>query len=308
MENGLLTAKHLKDENAARKYLEAICWPNGPICPHCSATKIYRLKVKNTQREVLKCAGCRKQFTVTVGTIFEDSHLPLTLWLQAFQLFCSSKKGMSAHQLHRMLGITYKSAWFMSHRIRHAVAEPMPQDKLGGRGSQYTVVEVDETYIGGKRRQVKHGSRSHKTPVVALVERDGRVRSRVMKIVNAKNIKDMIRENVKKDSYIITDSFSGYRGLDKDFNYHEMVNHYAKEYVRGQIHTNTVEGFFSLLKRGLTGTFHHVSRQHLPRYLAEFDFRYNERKVTDLERSMAALKIVEGKRLQYRSASQQAGH
>ena len=294
MEKSLLTEKHLTDETAARAHLESIRWPNGPICPHCSATKIYRLKVKNTQREVLKCAGCRKQFTVTVGTIFEDSHIPLTKWIQAMQLLCSSKKGMSTHQLHRMLGITYKSAWFMSHRIRHAMSQPVFADKLRG------TVEIDETYVGSKRKQVRHGSRSHKTPVVSLVERNGRVRSFILPIVNAKNLKEMIRANVEPATKIMTDSHTAYRGLDKDFASHETVNHWQKEYARGEAHTNTVEGYFSLLKRGLTGTYHHVSQKHLHRYLDEFNFRYNARTVNDAIRNHGAIRATEGKRLTYR--------
>lgn len=294
MRKSLLTEKHATDEAAARAHLEAIRWPNGPVCPHCSATKVYRLKVKNTQREVLKCASCRKQFTVTVGTIFEDSHIPLTKWIQAFQLVCSSKKGISTHQLHRMLGITYKSAWFMSHRIRYVMTHGTFAGKLGG------TVEIDETYVGGKKNQVKWGSRSHKTPVVALVERRGRVRSFVVPVVNAGNLKEMIRANVDQSANLMTDSFKGYKGLNKEFASHETVNHFEKEYVRGEVSTNTIEGFFSLLKRGINGTFHHVSRQHLHRYLAEFDFRYNARKVSDVERSIAALKSTEGKRLKYR--------
>lgn len=301
MKQSLLTERHATDEAAARAHLEAIRWPNGPICPHCSGTKIYRLKVKNTAREVLKCAGCRKQFTVTVGTIFEGSHIPLTKWIQAFQLVCSSKKGISTHQLHRMLGITYKSAWFMSHRIRHVMTNGTFSGKLGG------TVEVDETYIGGKKNQVKWGSRSHKTPVVALVERGGRVRSFVLPVVNAENLKDMIRENVDVSSKLMTDSFNGYKGLKEEFSSHETVNHYEKEYVRGEVTTNAVEGFFSLLKRGINGTFHHVSREHLHRYLAEFDFRYNARKASDFDRNISALKATEGKRLQYRSARQAKG-
>lgn len=294
MRKSLLTEKHATDEAAARAHLEAIRWPNGPVCPHCSATKIYRLKGKNTQREILKCAACRKQFTVTVGTIFEDSHIPLTKWIQAFQLVCSSKKGISTHQLHRMLRITYKSAWFMSHRIRYVMTHGTFAGKLGG------TVEVDETYVGGKRGQLMQGSRAHKTPVVALVEREGRVRSFVLPVVNADNLKEMIRANVDQSANLMADSFHGYKGLKKEFASHETVNHYEKEYVRGKVSTNTVEGFFSLLKRGLTGTFHHVSRQHLHRYLAEFDFRYNARKTSDIERSIAALRGAEGKRLQYR--------
>jgi len=293
MGKSLFAAKHLKSENDARAYLGQLRWPNGPICPHCSATKIYRLKVKGTKREVLKCAKCRKQFSVTVGTIFEDSHIPLTSWLQAIQLMSSSKKGFSAHQLHRMLGITYKSAWFMAHRIRHAMAQPIFPDKLGG------IVEVDETYIGSKNDQDASKSRAHLTTVVSLVERSGRVRSLIMPKVTAQNLKDMIRAHVEPSAKLMTDSLPLYKGLDKDFASHDRVNHYRKEWVRGEAYTNTVEGYFSLLKRGLAGTYHHVSKHHLHRYLAEFDFRYSARKEDDAMRSMLAVKGTEGKRLQY---------
>jgi len=295
MGKSLFNAKHLKDESSARAYFERLRWPDGPICPHCSATKIYRLKVKGTKREVLKCAKCRKQFSVTVGTIFEDSHIPLTTWLQAMQLMCSSKKGISAHQLHRMLGLTYKSAWFMAHRIRHAMAQPIFPDKLGG------IVEVDETYIGSKNDQDASKSRAHLTTVVSLVERNGRVRSLIMPKVTAQNLKDMIRSHVEPSAKLMTDSFNLYKGLNKEFASHETVNHYRKEWVRGEAYTNTVEGYFSLLKRGLAGTYHHVSKHHLHRYLAEFDFRYSARKTDDAMRSMLAVKGTEGKRLQYQN-------
>jgi transposase-like protein len=293
MGKSLFAAKHLKSESNARAYLEQLRWPNGPICPRCSATKIYRLNVTGTTREVLKCAGCRRQFSVTVGTIFEDSHIPLTSWLHAMQIMCSSKKGFSAHQLHRMLGITYKSAWFMAHRIRHAMAQPVFPDKLGG------IVEVDETYIGSKNDQDESKSRAHLTTVVSLVERNGRVRSLIMPKVTANNLKDMIRAHVEPTSKLMTDSFNLYKGLNKEFASHDTVNHYRKEWVRGEVYTNTVEGYFSLLKRGLAGTYHHVSKQHLHRYLAEFDFRYSARKTDDAMRSVLAVRGTEGKRLQY---------
>jgi len=289
MKASLLTAKYLKNEDAARAFVERLRWPNGPVCPHCSGTKVYRLNVANTSRRVLKCAGCRKQFSVTVGTIFEDSHIPLTHWLGAMQLLCSSKKGMSAHQLHRMLGITYKSAWFMAHRIRHAMSQSVFTDKLGG------IVEADETYVGGKAKR----GEDNKTPVFSLVERQGRVRSFVLPTVTAKNLKPMIREHVERTAHMMTDQWIGYRGLKKEFAGHDSVNHAREEWVRGNAYTNTVEGYFSLLKRGLTGTYHHVSKQHLHRYLAEFDFRYNARYTDDAMRAALAVKAAEGKRLQY---------
>jgi len=312
MRKTLLNAKHLRSEEAALRFLEQLRWPNGIRCPRCEYPKVYRMARKgkvNKQtgkrgpdREILKCAGCRKQFSAIVGTVFEDSHLPLTLWLQAMQLMCSSKKGISSHQLHRMLDVTYKTAWFLTHRIRHAMGDLITTEKMGGRatdGVQYKVVEVDETYIGTGKRSPRRGSRAHKIPVVALVERGGRVRSKIMPKVTANNLKAAIRTNVKPDSFIITDSFKGYHGLDREVNVHETVNHYKKEYVRGQIHTNTIEGYFSLLKRGLTGTFHHVSQKHLQRYLDEFSFRYNNRTETDAMLAALAVKATDGKRLQY---------
>ena len=294
MRKNLLQAPYLQDEAAAYDLLERLRWPDGLTCPRCNATKVYRLQVASTKRRILKCAACRKQFTVTVGTIFEDSHIPLTKWFLAIHLLCSSKKGMSAHQLHRMLGITYKSAWFLAHRIRHAMTQRLPVEKLTG------IVEADETYIGGREQGRGTGATGNKTPVFALVQRGGQVRSLVMPRVTAKNLKTVIRDNVNRQAQLMTDSFIGYRWLNKEFAGHETVNHSAKEYVRGSAHTNTVEGYFSLLKRGIIGTYHHVGSQHLHRYLAEFDFRYNARNVSDRERSILAFKGTEGKRLEYR--------
>lgn len=294
MDKNLLSAKHFKDENEARALLERLRWPDGPVCPHCKATKIYRLKLNGGNRQVLKCAKCRKQFSVTVGTIFEDSHIPLTTWLLAMQLMCSSKKGISAHQLHRMLGLTYKSAWFMAHRIRHAMTNQIYTDKLTG------TIEADETYIGGKRvGQGAKAGRDNKIPVFSLVQRGGVVRSFALPRVTGGNLKQIIKENVNPQATMMTDSFIGYRGLKKNFARHEMVDHSAKEYVRGDAYTNTVENYFSILKRGIIGTYHHVSKKHLGRYLAEFDFRYNARGMEDLNRSVLAVTKAEGKRLQY---------
>ena len=295
MKANLLTAKYLKNEDAARAFIERLRWPSGPVCPHCGATKIYRLAVASTQRKVLKCAKCRRQFSVTVGTIFEDSHIPLTSWLGAMQLMCSSKKGMSAHQLHRMLAITYKSAWFMAHRIRHAMSEGIFTDKLGG------IVEADETYIGGKSTLETRYQK--KTPVMALVERGGRVRSFPMTHVTAENVKPILREHIAKEATLMTDEGGWYYEVGKEFADYQTVTHSAKEYVRGLASTNTAEGFFSLLKRGLAGTYHHVSKQHLHRYLAEFDFRYSARKIDDAMRTILAVKGTEGKRLRYQGAN-----
>lgn len=293
MKNGLLSGAHLNDEQAAYEHLAKIRWPEGPVCVHCQSKKIYTLKVAGpSKRVVLKCAACRKQFSATVGTIFERSHIALNKWFMAFQLMASSKKGMSAHQLHRMLDITYKSAWFLAHRIRHVMKQTPFGDKLGG------IVEADETYIGGKSHGM--GPFANKMPVFALVERGGKVRSFTMPLVTSVNLKRAINEHVDKSATLMTDEFVGYKTIGKDFVEHHTVNHSKKEYVRGTASTNTVEGYFSLLKRGLNGTYHHVSQRHLHRYLDEFNFRYNARKEDDATRNFLAVKRSEGKRLQYK--------
>ena len=290
------------DENAARLLLESWRWPNGAACPHCGGADPYRLTPRKpgakTRPGLWKCRACRKQFTVTVGTIFEGSHIPLHKWLLAFYLLCSSKKGISSHQLHRMLGVTYKAAWFMAQRLRYAMADGPLADLLRG------VIEVDETYIGARHkrgtRRGRPGPHSHKTPVVALVERGGRVRAFPMPRVTDKNLKQAFKEHVSEGSTLMTDEYPAYTRLGhKD---HHTVNHGRGEYVRGHVHTNTVEGFFSLLKRGINGTFHHVGRGHLHRYCAEFAFRYNNRiavGVNDGERAKTLVLGAEGKRLTY---------
>jgi transposase-like protein len=306
MENELslgLYDERFQNPIAAADYLEEIRWPNSPVCPHCGEDEKRPYRLKSETRKLWKCANCRNQFTVTVGTIFEGSHVPLNKWLLAFYLLCSSKKGMSAHQLHRMLGVTYKTAWFMAHRIRYAMEQPPFTRQLEG------VVEADETYVGGKERnrkrqdkQRKTGRGTNKTPVVALVERGGEVRSFRMANVTGAEIKGAIRRNVARDARIMTDSFASYRGLGKEFASHEYVSHSDGEYVRGDVHTNTAENYFSILKRGIDGTYHHISEAHLPRYLAEFDFRYNNRiglGVSDAERTRKALAMTGGKRLRY---------
>jgi transposase-like protein len=297
----------------AAEYLESIRWPNGPVCPHCGEAKRTPYKLPHKTRRLWKCAACRKQYTVTVGTIFEGSHIPLHKWLLGFYLLCSSKKGMSSHQLHRMLGITYKSAWFMTHRIRYAMAQPPFARQLVG------VVEADETYVGGKTRRpnVKQhapldprqpdmrkkrtGRGTDKVPVLALVERGGEVRSFRMANVTADTLGGAIRRHVSREAHLRTDAFQSYRKVGTEYASHETVDHVA-EYVRGDVHTNTAENFFSILKRGIDGVYHHVSEAHLPRYLAEFDFRYNNRignGVDDAERTRRALAATEGKRLTY---------
>ena len=251
---------------------------------------------------LFQCNNCGQQFTVTIGTIFEDSHIPLRKWLMAFALLCSAKKGISALQLQRELDLgSYRTAWFMCHRIREA----MKREPLAGllRGQ----VEVDETYIGGKPRpkagepKAKPGRGTKKTPVVALVERGGRVRVRKIEHVDAATLKRAIRDNVHRDSMILTDEWPAYRGIGKEFRWgHYTVNHSAGEYARGGAYTNTAESFFSLLKRGIVGSFHHVSVEHLDRYCDEFGFRWDTRGLNDSDRTAIALKQAKGKRLTYR--------
>jgi transposase-like protein len=309
---------HFQDADKAREYLEAKRWPDGPICPHCGivdeATHL-ELKPERKQRSdeakpkayraharkgLLRCRGCEKQFSVTVGTIFEDSHVPLNKWLLAYHLVCASKKGMSAHQLHRMLGVTYKTAWFMCHRIRFT----MDQEPLAGMLKG--VVEIDETYVGGKEKmddRVK--SRTKKTPVVAMVERGGNVQSFPMMHVTADNIAPILKQRVDRFAHLMTDESSIYRWPRRYFVLHDSVTHSRGEYSRREqgkpvISTNSVEGFFSLVKRGLYGTFHHIGRPYLQQYLNEFNFRYNGRKLTDAERANLAIRCIEGKRLTMR--------
>jgi len=234
---------------------------------------------------------------VTVGTIFEDSHIPLSKWLLAFHLLSASKKGMSAHQLHRMLDVTYRSAWFMAHRIRYAMVQPPYTKLLKG------TVEVDETYVGGKEPRHKgvQGRRQpNKQAVVSLVQREGESRSFQMKRLTGDALRSAIREHIEPQSTVYTDGYRGYLGVEYDVRKHETVNHVTGEYVRGNVHTNTVEGYFAILKRGIIGTYHHISPQHLQRYLHEFDFRYSHRYIKDGDRTQQALKMAEGKRLTYR--------
>lgn len=305
--NLLSIASHFGDEDKARAFLEKARWPDCVVCPHCGEIgKAYRLKPKpkgksHVRKGVWKCAGCREQFTVTIGTIFEDSHIPLHKWLFAYYLLCSSKKGMSTHQLHRMLGVTYKSAWFMTHRIRYTMrAEPL-RSKLKG------IVEVDETYIGGKEKGIgpgRPGFGSKKSPVVSLVERKGRVRSFPVDRVTSNNLRELMQGHIRPEASIMTDDFKAYGFVKKHFASHDRIAHSKGKYVRKakgrSIHTNTAENFFSIVKRGVMGTYHHWSKHHLHRYLSEFDFRYNARKVSDGERTALAIRGAEGKRLNYR--------
>ncbi len=307
----LAETRHFQDADKAREFLEAQRWPNGPVCPHCDCRIVYKLTPKPGSKKpvrpgVYKCKACEQQFTVTVNTIFEDSHIPLNKWLLAIHLLCASKKGMSAHQLHRMLGVTYKSAWFMAHRIRYMMSQPSFTEKLRG------VIEADETYVGGKRHRGEVGrpsANSHKQAVFALVKRDGDVRSFHVERVTADNLVGILRKQVDKSGVIMTDSFASYDGLGVRFGAHHTVNHGNGEYSRKEpgvatIHTNTIEGVFSILKRGLTGVYHQVGSHHLHRYLSEFDFRYNARKIDDTQRTLLALSQAEGKRLQLRESSE----
>jgi transposase-like protein len=311
-------AKHLSDPDTARAFFEKQRWPDGAVCPFCGLIgEAYRLKAKPDSKSpvrpgVWKCKGCRKQFTVTKGTIFEDSHIPLNIWLMTIHLLCSSKKGVSAHQIHRMLGVTYKTAWFMVHRLRYAVTQDPLAEQLTG------TVEVDEAYIGGRRRIGKRvpttitpGERpkdrpsptDNKQAIVSMVQRGGDVRSYHVQRVTAANLRPILLHNIEYGARIMTDTGTVLHGAIHPRK-HYQVNHTNDEYARYEggicISTNTVEGFFSLFKRGLHGTYHHVGSQHLHRYLSEFDFRYNARKMTDGERSCRLIGKVSGKRLMYR--------
>jgi transposase-like protein len=293
-----LSAPHFTNEEAARHYLEALRWPTGTVCPHCGVVnKAYATKRPGKYRCATK--ACRKDFTVKVGTVFEASHIPLHKWLLAAYLLCSSKKGISSHQLMRTLDVTYKTAWFMTHRIREAMRTGSFAP-IGGAGS---IVEADETYIGRKEgTEVKHGH-GHKRTVVTLVERNGEARSFHVENATAETIKPIIRKRIRRKSSLMTDENRVYTKIGKEFASHESVNHGAKEYVRSDAHTNTVESFFSIFKRGFEGIYQHCGERHLHRCLAEYDFRYNNRVrfgIDDLERMDIALVKAEGKRPTYR--------
>lgn len=289
------------DKEKAREYLESVRWPDGVVCAHCGNTEnIYELNGKAHRPGLYKCSKCGKQFSVTVGTLFEKSHVPLNKWLLTVHLLCASKKGHSSHQIHRMIGVTYKTAWFMTHRIREAMKDPKFTRKLGGGGG---TVEVDETFWGNKGKQAK-GARGfgHKEKIFSLVERGGDVRSFHVGTVSASTLRPIMSEQIDKKTDIMTDDFRAYKGLDKEFASHSAVKHSQGEYVRGKIYTNTIENYFSILKRGLKGIYQHVGSVHLRRYIGEFDFRYNTRKMSDEDRAILALKGIAGKRLYYTRA------
>ena len=305
MAEAIFNQPQFQDEDQAREHLEALRWPSGTICPHCGAVdRISKLEGKSHRAGLYKCGHCREQFTVTVGTVFERSKIKLNVWLQAVHLMCSSKKGISSMQLHRMLGVTYKTAWFMSHRIREAMTNK-PDGLLGSGGG---TVEADETYWGNDKRSKLGQKRfgpggSHKEKIVSLVERNGEVRSFHVKEVNGVTLRKILTQQIAADANLMTDELRLYKPIGKEFASHESVNHSKKEYARGNAHTNTIEGFFSIFKRGMVGTFHHVGRQHLRRYTKEFDFRYNTRSAlgfSDADRTKLALQGIEGKRLTYR--------
>ncbi|TAL45150.1 MAG: IS1595 family transposase [Methylovulum sp.] len=283
-------------EHQARQYLERLHWPNGAICPRCKKQEV--IAVSGGREGLYNCRRCLRQFTVTVGTVFEGSHIPLAKWVRAFHLLCSSKKGMSALQLSRMLGITYKSAWHMAHRIRHAMQPTRAKATLRG------TVEVDETYVGGKPRFGDPTPRSErKFPVVALVAREsGLSRTKVLQKVTKKTLGNAIKQHVAPGGVLMTDELPAYEQVASQFGRHLTVKHSAREYARGNAHTNTVESFFALLKRGIVGSYHHVSLQHLPRYCDEFSFRWDHRNLEDRDRTTAALKRIRGKRLLYRDS------
>lgn len=293
------------DEDAAVELMTRLRWPNGAACPHCGGCDPYTLKPKAqpgrpARRGLFKCRACRKQFSVTTGSVFEATHVPLSKWLMAIHLMSASKKGMSAHQLHRMLGITYKAAWFINHRLRAAMETNQSLfAKLSG------TVEADETYIGARRirgsKRGRPGPDSPKVPVMALVERGGRVRAFPVERVTSENLRNAIQANVTADATLMTDELPAYRKVGQSD--HQTVNHASGQYVDGNKHVNTAEGFFGILKRSIVGSFHHVSKGHLGRYVAECEFRYNNRSALGVEDGERAAKIVlgaEGKRLTYK--------
>ena len=299
-------AQEYADDDKARELLERLRWPHGPVCPHCKnngkekpISKITPKEGSKTRKGVHFCGACRKQFTVTVGTVFEGSHIPISKWLMAWFIICSSKKAVSSHQIHRMLKVTYKTAWFMTHRIRFALGDDV-KGKLSG------VVEIDETFIGGKGPLKTKLSR--KTPVMALIEQGGRIKAQVVPNVSYKNLGRVLMDSVDKSAVICSDENTAYQTVKKDFKAHYTVKHSEYEYILKtpsgvNAGTNHCESFFSLLKRGVHGAWHNVSREHLPKYVNEFAFRWNTRKLTDGARMAKGIPMVEGKRLMYRQGN-----
>ena len=293
----VLSASYFHDEAAAFEQLEATLWPQGPVCPKCGGMDRITV-VKGGRKGLRRCGPCKRQFTVTVGTVFESSHVKLHFWLQAVYLMCSSKKGISSHQIMRVLGVQYKTAWFMTHRIREAMASGnMPP--MDGEGQ---VVEVDETFIGQKKNVLKQRGYAHKHAVLTLVQRGGASRSFHVDGTKASDLLPIIKANVLPGTRVMTDEAGQYASLGKHFAEHGFTRHGQGEYVVGDVHTNTVEGFYSVFKRGMKGIYQHCSERHLHRYVAEFDFRYSNRAklgVDDQARTIAALQGIVGKRLTY---------
>jgi transposase-like protein len=304
MAKSVLSEPHFRDEAAAVAFVEARLWPMGATCPKCGErTRVGRLNGKSTKVGTWKCYVCRKPFAVTIGTVMESSHIPLHVWLQGMHLICSSKKGFSANQLHRILGITLKSAWFLGHRIREAMKELSWPD-AGSLGGEGMTVEADETWIGGKAANRAYGPIPPKHAVAALVERGGRLRMFHVLNVTTSNLAPIIARHAHPDSAFMSDESNVYSHAGTWFKSHQTVNHSAKEYVRDDVYTNTIEGCFSILKRGIYGVYQHVSEAHLKRYLAEFDFRYSYRIKTgydDTARTDRAIRGLAGKRLTYRT-------
>ncbi|NOR61021.1 MAG: IS1595 family transposase [Rhodobacteraceae bacterium] len=311
----VLSKSYMHDEAAAFAHVEAMLWADGPVCPFCgvvdSAYDLKGVRSKPSKKNpegverhgLKKCSACRKQFTVRHNTIFAESHIPLHKWLQAIYLMTSSKKGISSHQLHRVLEITYKSAWFMSHRIREA----MRSDSSVNFGSGGGVVEVDETFIGHKHKKAE-GARgyAHKNAMLALVDRTtGQSKSFVVKDVKASTLLPILRENIAKEAIVYTDEAKQYTKVGEEFAEHDFTTHSKGNYVRGNVHTNTIEGYFSIFKRGMKGVYQHCGKQHLHRYAAEFEFRYNNRianGVNDERRAEKTLHGIVGKRVLYRDS------
>jgi transposase-like protein len=289
-------------EDEARTILENIRWPKGIACPHCGGLSVTRLSPKSDKIRdgVIQCNDCRQQFTVTVGTIMQGSHITLRQWVQAFYSMCSHKKSVSALQLQRNLGLhSYKSAWYLCHRIRTAMKKEPLRNLLKG------TVEVDETYVGGKprldmRTEPKRGRGTGKTPVVAIVERQGNAVSKPVANVSAETLRTAITEVVNRQATIMTDEWNGYNSIGREFTGgHKVIKHSFGEYVKDGISTNSVESYFALLKRAVNGTFHHISKKHLAKYCDEFSFRWNFRKTTDGQRAVAAIQGIEGKKLPF---------
>lgn len=303
MAKSVLNAEHFQNEEAAFAYVEARLWPNGAVCPHCGETaRLGRLAGKTTRPGLHKCYACRKPFTVRMGTIFESSHLPLHLWLQVVHLMCASKKGISTRQIQRMLNCSMKTAWFLGHRIRLAM-DPGSAVPVGGAGK---IVEADDTvWVTSQKTRRKAGPKKPKATILSLVERGGAIRSVVL---DHRGLRAALRENLHKDSRLVTDSAQAFKNM-VPVGQHEAVDHSKYEWARGDVHIQTLEGFFSVFKRGLVGIYQHVDKAHLPRYTAEFDFRFNHRAklgINDSDRADAALDGMKGKRLTYRRSDNQA--